>query len=58
MQLRNQLVIAQENFRREENLSPVLIPAMSKNMEKQLKLAHNAVDAVDRANRKICVTLL
>ena len=31
---------------------------MSKHMDKQLKLAHKVVDLVDRANRKICVTLL
>ena len=48
----------QENFAREENLTQVLIPTMSKNMDEQLKLAHNFVDVVDRANRKICVTLL
>ena len=31
---------------------------MSKNMDEQLKLAHKVVYVVDRANRKICVTLL
>ena len=58
MRLRNQLVNAAENFAREENLTPVLIPTMSKDMDEQLKLAHNVVDVVDRANKKICVTLL
>ena len=58
MQLRNQLVNAAENFAREENLTPVLIPTMFKDMDEQLKLAHKVVDVVDRANRKICVTLL
>ena len=58
MRLRNQLVNAAENFAREENLTPVLIPTMSKDMDEQLKLAHKFVDVVDRANRKICVTLL
>ena len=58
MRLRNQLVNAAENFAREENLAPVLIPTMSRDMDEQLKLAHKVVDAVDRANRKICVTLL
>ena len=55
--LRNQLVNAAENFAREEILSPVLISTMSKDMGEQLKLAHNVVDVVERANRKICVTL-
>ena len=58
MQLRNQLVNAAENFAKEENLTPVLIPTMSKDMDEQLKLAHKVVDVVERANRKICVTLL
>ena len=57
MRLRNQLVNA-ENFAREENLTTVLIPTMSKDMDEQLKLAHKVVDLVDRANRKIFVTLL
>ena len=33
MRLRNQLVLAAENFGREETLSPVLVPAMSKDMD-------------------------
>ena len=31
---------------------------MSKGMDEQLKLAHNVVDLVERANKKNCVTLL
>ena len=31
---------------------------MFRDMDEQLKLAHKVVDAVDRTNRKICVTLL
>ena len=58
MRLRNQLVNAAENFATEENLTPVLIPTMSRDMDEQLKLAHRVVDVVDRTNRKICVTLL
>ena len=58
MRLRNQLVNAAENLAREKNLTPVMIPTMSKDMDEQLKLSHNEVDVVDRANRKICVTLL
>ena len=48
---------AAENVAREENLTPVLIPTMSKDMDEQIKLAHRVVEFVDRANRKICVTL-
>ena len=58
MRLRNQLVNAAENFARQESLTTVLIPTMSKDMDEQLKLAHKVVDVVDRTNRKICVTLL
>ena len=58
MRLRNQLVNAAENVAREENLTPVLIHTVSKDMDEQLKLAHKVADVVDRANRKICVTLL
>ena len=56
--LRNQLVNAAENSAREENLTPVLTPTMSRDMDEQLKLAHKVVDVVERTNRKICVTLL
>ena len=62
MRLRNLLVIAAENIAREKDFSLVLILTMSyityKNMDERLKLAHKVVDVVDRANRKICVTLL
>ena len=58
MRLRNQLINAAEDFAREENLTPVLIPTMSKEMNEQLKLAHNVDDVVDRANREFCVTRL
>ena len=52
------LVIAAENFGREENLLLVLIPTMSKDKDEQLKLAQKLIDVVDQANRKACVTLL
>ena len=58
MRLRNQLVNAAESFAREENLTPLLLATMSKDMNEQLKLAHKVVDIVDRANRKIFVILL
>ena len=58
MRLRNQLVNAAEKFAGEDSLTPVLIPTMSKDMDEQLKLAHTVVYVVDRAYRKICLTLL
>ena len=58
MRLRKQLAIAAENFGREENLSQVLIPTMSKDVDEQLKLDHEMIDVVDRWNKIFCVTLL
>ena len=58
MRLKNQLVNAAENFAREEKLTPVVIPTMSRDMDEQQTPAHKVVDFVDRANRKICLTLL
>ena len=58
LRLMSQLVIAAENFARDENLSLVLIPTMSKDIDEQLKLADKVVDRVNRANRKNCVTPL
>ena len=47
MLLRNQLVNAAEILTREENLTSVLIPTKSRDMDEQLKLAHKVVDVVD-----------
>ena len=55
---RNQLVVAADNFLREQSLSPVLQSTRSKEMEEQLKLVHKVIDVKDRPNRKNCVTLL
>ena len=51
MRLTNQLVIETENFGRDGNLPPLLLPTMSKDMDEQLKPAHKVVDDVDRPNR-------
>ena len=55
---RNQLVVAADNFLREQNSLSVLQSTLSKDMEEQLKLVHKVIDVVDRPNRRICVTLL
>ena len=55
---RNQLVVAADNFLREQILPPVLQSTLSKDMEEQLKLVHKVIDVVDCPNRRICVTLL
>ena len=58
IRLNNQPVIAAENFGREENMSPVLIPTLSKDMNGHLKPTHRVIDVVYRANRKVLATLL
>ena len=55
---RNQLVVAADNFLREQNLTPMLQSTLSKDMEEQLKFVHKIIDVVDCPNRRICVTLL
>ena len=55
---RNQLVVAADNFLREQNFSPVLQTTLPKVMEEQLKLVHKVIDVADSPNRRICVTLL
>ena len=52
---RNKLVVAADNFLREQNL---LQSTLSKDMEEQLKLVHKVIDVVDSPNRKTCVTLV
>ena len=58
IRLRNQLVVAVRDFSKEENLPPVQVKLLAKDMEEQLKLTHKVVEVVDRAHRKICVTML
>ena len=53
---RNQLVVAADNFLKEQNLPPVLQSTLSKDMEEQLKLVHKVIDVVDRPNRYLCDT--
>ena len=55
---KNHLVVAADNFLREEKLSPVLQSTLCKDMEEQLKPVHTVIDVVDGPNKKICVTLL
>ena len=55
---KNQLVVAADNFLREQNLLPFLQSTLSKDMAEQLKLVYKVIDVVVRPNRRICVTLL
>ena len=55
---RKQLVVAADNFLREQNLSPFLQSTLSKDKEEQLKLVRQVIAVLDRPNRRICATLL
>ena len=55
---RNQLVVAADNFLREQYFASVLQSTLSKDMVEQLKLVHKVINVVDRPIRRICVTLL
>ena len=55
---RNQLIVAVRDFSKEENMPPVQVKLLAKDMEEQLKLTHKVVEVVDRPHRKTCVTML
>ena len=58
IRLRNQLVVAVRDFNKEENLPPVLVKLLARDMEEQLKLTHKVAKVVDRPHRNIWVTML
>ena len=58
IRLGNQLVVAVRDFSKEENLPPLQLKLLAKDMQEQLKLTHRVVEIVDRPHRKICVTML
>ena len=47
IRLRNQLVVAVEDFSKEENLPPVQVKLLGKDMEEQLNLTHKVLEVVD-----------
>ena len=57
IRLRNQLVVAVRDFSKKENLPPVQVKLLAKDIEERLKLTRKVV-VVDRPQRKICVTML
>ena len=58
IRLRNQLVVAVRDLGKEENLPPVEVKLLAKDMEEHLKLTHKVVEVVDQPHRNICVTML
>ena len=47
LRLRNQLVVAVRDFSKQENLTPVQVKLLAKDMEEQPKLTHKVVEVVD-----------
>ena len=58
IRLRSQLVVAVRDFSKEQNLPPVQMKLLAKDMEELLKLTYKVAEDVDREHRKICVTML
>ena len=53
IRLRNQLVVAVRDFSKEENLPPVQVKLLAKDMQEQLKLTHKVVEVVDRPQKDL-----
>ena len=58
IRLRNQLIVAIRDFSKANNLPPVQVNLLAKDMAEQLKLTHKVVEVFDRSHRKNCVTML
>ena len=56
--LRSHLVVAVKDFSKEDNLPPVQVKLLAKQMEEQLKLTYKFVEVFDRTHRKNFMTLL
>ena len=58
VRLRSMLVVAFRDFSKEENLPPLQVKLIAKDMEEQPKLTHKIVEVFKRPHTKICVTML
>ena len=58
IRLRNQRIVVVRDFNKEENLPPVQVKLLAKDMGEQLTFTHKVVEVVDQSHRKICVTML
>ena len=58
IRLSNQLIVAVRDISKDENLPPVQVKLLAKDMGVHIKLAYKVVEVVDRPHRGICVTLL
>ena len=55
---RNQLLVAIRDLSKEENLPPVQVKLLAKNLEEQLKFTHKIEEVVGQPHRNIYVTML
>ena len=58
LRLRNQLILAADNFTKEETLSYINVVGLSRDIEEQLKHGQKVIEIAEGAKRKVCVTLL
>ena len=58
IRLRNQLVVAVRDHSKEENLPPVQVELLAKDMEEQLKPTQKVIEVVDRPHTNNCVIML
>ena len=55
---RNQLIVAADNFTKEENLPYINVVGLSRDIDEQLKHVHKVIEIAEGTKRKVCVTLL
>ena len=58
LRLRNQLIVAADNFTKEEILPYINVVGLSRDIDEQLKHVHKVIEIAEVTKRKVCVTLL
>ena len=58
LRLRDQLIVAADNFTKEENLPNIKDVGLSSDIGEQLKHVHKVIEIAEGAKFKVCVTLL
>ena len=57
LRLQNQLILAADNFIKEENLPYINVVGLSRDIDNQLKHVHRVIEIAEGAKRKVCVTM-
>ena len=55
LRLRNQLIVAADNFTKEENLPYIIVVGLSRDIDEQLKHVHKVIVIAEGTKRKVCV---